>query len=94
MSNPSRVAAGLILCPRERMAVAANTSSIITDGTTTLVRLSQLLLWAIQRLFNTREGRFSCWYMHTCVVCVCVCVCVCILKVPAALEAKTTWVTM
>ena len=95
MSNPSRVAAGLILCPRERTAVAANTTSIITDGTTTLVGLSQLLLWAIQRLFNTREGRFSCWCMHTCVcVCVCVCVCACILKVPAALEAKTTWVMM
>lgn len=74
MSNPSRVAAGLTVCPRERMAVAANTSSIITDGTTTLAGLSQLLLRATQRLFNTREGRFSYWCMHTRVhVCLHVC---------------------
>lgn len=79
MSNPSRVAAGLTVCPRERMAVAANTSSIITARTTTLVGLSQLLLQATQRLFNTREGRFSYWCMHTCVhtrVHVCAHVCV------------------
>lgn len=75
MSNPSRVAAGLIVCPRERMAVVASTSSIITDRATTLVGLSQILLQATQRLLNTREGKFSCWCMHAC-VCVCICMCV------------------
>lgn len=83
MSNPSRVAADLIVCPRERMAAAASTSSIITDGATTLVGLPQILLQATQRLFNTREGKFSCWCIH---LCVCV-----YLHVRAYLRSQKPW---
>ena len=65
--RPQQGGSRSIVCPRERMAVAASTSSIITDGATTLVGLSQILLQATQRLFNTREGKFSCWCIHACV---------------------------